>query len=56
MCNNVCNLFEPYFDRNIHCRKEQISEYRLNNVLLLIFHTESEEEKTFLPLRLLPEV
>jgi hypothetical protein len=30
-------------DRNIHCRKEQISEYRLK--LLLMFHKKSEEEK-----------
>jgi hypothetical protein len=33
-------------DRIIHCRKEQISEYRLNNVLLLMFHKESVGEKS----------
>jgi hypothetical protein len=29
-------------DRNIHCRREQISEYCLDNVLVLMFHKESE--------------
>jgi hypothetical protein len=27
-------------DRNIHCRREQILEYSLHNVLLLMFHKE----------------
>jgi len=32
-------------DRNNHCRREQISEYRLHTVLLLMFHKESEKNK-----------
>ena len=32
-------------DRNIYCRREQISEYRLDNVLLLLLHKESEGNK-----------